>query len=151
MSQHLEFVVPARKEEANVARLCRRFGISRKTGYKWLRRFEASREEGLLDQSCRPRHSLAQIARAVEEAILQVRTERFHRTLKAEIITNGVSRDLPEGQVYFDRWHHVYNLQRPHEALHLAVPGSRYHENPRDFPEALPPIEYGLDDIVRKV
>ena len=73
MSQHLEFVVPARKEEANVARLCRRFGISRKTGYKWLRRFEASREEGLLDQSCRPRHSLAQIARAVEEAILQVR------------------------------------------------------------------------------
>ncbi len=79
------------KRGGDVARLCRRFGISRETGYKWMRRFETSGEEGLLDQSCRPRHSLAQIARAVEEAILQVRAERFHRTLKAEAIANRCS------------------------------------------------------------
>lgn len=75
MSQRLEFVVLARKEGANVARLCRRFGISRKTGYKWLRRFAASGEEGLVDQSRRPHHSPGQTARVVEDAILRLRTD----------------------------------------------------------------------------
>ena len=34
MSQRLEFVVLATAEGANVSELCRRFGVSRKTGYK---------------------------------------------------------------------------------------------------------------------
>ena len=38
MDLRLEFVMLARQPGANVAALCRRFGISRKTGYKWLRR-----------------------------------------------------------------------------------------------------------------
>jgi transposase-like protein len=38
MSLRHEFVMLARQAETNVAELCRRFGISRKTGYKWLRR-----------------------------------------------------------------------------------------------------------------
>ncbi|MBK6769239.1 MAG: helix-turn-helix domain-containing protein [Ardenticatenales bacterium] len=45
-TERLEFVVRARQPGAEVAAICRAFGISRKTGYKWLRR---AREEGLVD------------------------------------------------------------------------------------------------------
>jgi len=45
----------------------------------------------------------------------------------------------------------VYNFERPHEPLALAVPASRYQPSPREFPDPLPPIEYNISDIVRKV
>jgi transposase len=38
MSLRQEFCVLARAEGANTSELCRRLGISRKTGYKWLAR-----------------------------------------------------------------------------------------------------------------
>ena len=77
--------------------------------------------------------------------------ERFHRTLKAELLHQRQFHDLTHCQHSFDRWRHHYNLDRPHEALALAVPASRYVPSPRAFPETLPPIEYGPTDIVRKV
>ena len=81
----------------------------------------------------------------------QGKDERFHRTLKAEVLGTRVLRDLPECQREFDRWRDVYNLQRPHEALAMAVPASRYRASPRAYLEVLPPIEYGPTDLVRKV
>lgn len=81
----------------------------------------------------------------------QGKDERFHRTLKAEVLGTRVLRDLAACQRAFDRWREVYNLQRPHEALALAVPASRYRASPRAFPEVLPPIEYGPADLVRQV
>jgi transposase InsO family protein len=81
----------------------------------------------------------------------QGKDERFHRTLKAEVLGTRVLRDLAQCQRAFDRWREVYNLQRPHEALAMAVPASRYRVSPRAFPEVLPPIEYGPADLVRKV
>ncbi|MCP3020660.1 integrase core domain-containing protein, partial [Cupriavidus basilensis] len=51
----------------------------------------------------------------------------------------------------FDRWRDVYNQQRPHEALGLATPVTRYRPSPRPYPEQLPPIEYGPDDTVVQV
>ena len=81
----------------------------------------------------------------------QGKDERFHRTLKAEVVGTRVLRDLAHCQREFDRWRDVYNLERPHDALGLAVPASRYRASPRAFPEVLPPIEYGPGDLVRKV
>jgi transposase InsO family protein len=46
----MDFVVRWSKEEGNFAALCREFGISRKTGYKWLSRFESERAKGLEDR-----------------------------------------------------------------------------------------------------
>jgi transposase InsO family protein len=77
--------------------------------------------------------------------------ERFHRTLKAEVLTYCRGLELPQCQPRFDAWRLVYNLERPHEALGLAVPASRYRVSPRSFPETLPPIVYGPDDQVRRV
>lgn len=77
--------------------------------------------------------------------------ERFHRTLRAEVIGEHTFRDLTECQRYFDDWRPMYNDERPHEALNLNVPVSRYQMSRREFPEILPPIEYGPGDHVRKV
>ena len=57
MSQRAEFVVLSWVEGANVSELCRRFGVSRKTGYKWLSRYAAEGRAGLVDQSRRPKVS----------------------------------------------------------------------------------------------
>lgn len=81
----------------------------------------------------------------------QGKDERFHRTLKAEVLTNQAFRDLEHCQHHFDQWRDVYNLERPHEALEMSVPASRYRLSWRPFPEELPSIEYGPGDIVRKV
>lgn len=81
----------------------------------------------------------------------QGKDERFHRTLKAELLRWEQFRNLSHCQQRFDDWREVYNLERPHEALQMQVPASRYQVSPRPFPEALPPIEYGPGDVVRKV
>ena len=77
--------------------------------------------------------------------------ERFHRTLKTELLHQRQFQDLAHCQQHFEHWRDQYNLDRPHEALALTVPATRYQPSPRPFPETLPPIEYGPTDIVRKV
>jgi len=80
----------------------------------------------------------------------QGKDERFHRTLAAEVLREPL-RDLAHSQERFDRWRTVYNHERPHEALGMAVPASRYQASPRAFPEVLPAIEYAPGVEVRKV
>lgn len=77
--------------------------------------------------------------------------ERFHRSLKAEVINGRHFRTLTEAQVAFDQWREIYNHQRPHEALGYQVPMSRYRASPWTFPEKLSPFEYGPDDVLAKV
>jgi transposase InsO family protein len=81
----------------------------------------------------------------------QGKDERFHRTLRAEVIGRRAWRDPADCGRAFEVWRHVYNAERPHEALKLATPASRYRASPRAFPEHLPQIDYGPGAIVRKV
>jgi transposase InsO family protein len=77
--------------------------------------------------------------------------ERFHRTLKAELISSCINTSMARCQQHFDRWRVIYNTERPHEALHMEVPATKYRLSQRLFPEKLGHIEYGPDDHVRKV
>ena len=77
--------------------------------------------------------------------------ERFHRTLKAEVLQHCRGLALAACQRRFEEWRLIYNLERPHEALGLAPPVSRYRQSPRSFPETLPVWDYGPGDQVRKV
>jgi transposase InsO family protein len=81
----------------------------------------------------------------------QGKEERFNRTLQAEVIARGGWRDCPEVQDAFTNWRPVYNTERPHEALNLATPVSRYQPSQRSYPETLPPVEYDLSVPVRRV
>lgn len=81
----------------------------------------------------------------------QGKEERFHRTLKAEAIGSRCFRNAADCQRVFDPWREVYNFQRPHEALQMATPATRYRPSPRRFVESPGPIEYGPNDAVRKV
>lgn len=81
----------------------------------------------------------------------QGKVERFHRTLKAEVITGSRFPDLVQCQAAFDRWRLHYNTERPHEALALAVPSSQYRLSPRAYPATLPEIEYAPEEVVRRV
>ncbi len=81
----------------------------------------------------------------------QGKEERFHRTLKAEVLAGEPFADLMVAQAAFDPWRLSYNHERPHEALALATPSSRYVPSARRYPARLPEIEYGPDDAVRKV
>ena len=77
--------------------------------------------------------------------------ERFHRSFKAEVLAERTFGDLHEAQKHFERWRRVYNFHRPHEALQMATPASRYRPSPRPMPAQLPAIEYQAGDLVRKV
>ena len=81
----------------------------------------------------------------------QGKDERFHRTLNVEVLKGNVFHDLNHCQRIFDEWRDVYNFERPHEAIGMAVPASRYRPSGRAFPETLLAIEYGSGDVVRKV
>lgn len=74
--------------------------------------------------------------------------ERFHRSLKAEVLNGRSFASLQQAQSDFDRWRHVYNHQRPHEALEMATPATRYRISTRALPARLPNIEYGPNDTV---
>lgn len=60
----------------SVTASCRKYGISRKTGYKWLGRHRAAGGGKLADRSRRPQHSPRRTAPALEEEVLEVR-DRF--------------------------------------------------------------------------
>ncbi len=77
--------------------------------------------------------------------------ERFHRSLKAEVLAGRSFVDLQQTQITFGHWRGVYNHERPHDALDLQTPAQRYRASSRSYPKALPPIEYPSQDTVAVV
>jgi len=77
--------------------------------------------------------------------------ERFHRTLKLEVLSQHSFATLRAAQRAFDEWRTVYNFERPHDALGGSTPATRYRPSTRACPEQLPAIEYAPDCQVRKI
>lgn len=75
MSQRHEFVLLAAQPGRNFRQLCRGFGISAKTGYKWLGRFAEGGVAGLLDRSRRPKSSPRQCPADIAARVIAVREE----------------------------------------------------------------------------
>jgi len=72
MSQKREFVRLVEISNS-ISDVCRRFGISRKTGYKWMDRYRTSGMDGLEDQSRRPHHSPRKTQDEIERQLLNAR------------------------------------------------------------------------------
>jgi Integrase core domain len=79
------------------------------------------------------------------------KNERFHRSLKAEVLALSVLQGFEDAQAAFDRWRHVYNRERPHQALGFATPAELYRPSKRSFPDSLPTPQYAPGEIVRRV
>ncbi len=73
VEERTRFVVEYQSGEYTMAELCRHHGISRKTGYKMVARWEQSGADGLKDLSRAPRRHPNQTAGEIEEAVLAVR------------------------------------------------------------------------------
>src|SRR5262245_52257224 len=69
-----EFIEACLEEEGSMAERCARFGISRKTGYKWLNRYLAGCE--LNDRSSRPRSNPCGVSARLEAQIVEARRAR---------------------------------------------------------------------------
>src|SRR4029453_14729227 len=80
-------------EEGNVARICRRFGISRKSFYKWKRRHADHGDAGLCDRPRTPQRSPRATPREVVSKILYLR-QHYHF---------GAARNAS----YLDRFHGI--------------------------------------------
>jgi transposase InsO family protein len=74
VEQRKSFIREWEQEVYSVAELCRRFGVSRKTGYKWIDRYMGGCE--LEDRSRRPRSCAHAIPTWLEDAIVQGRKQR---------------------------------------------------------------------------
>lgn len=76
--------------------------------------------------------------------------ERFHRTLKLEVLQGRQFSSFSATQSEFERWRLVYNQERPHESLDLEVPMNRYRASERSFQEQTDPYEYSDRFTVRQ-
>ena len=77
--------------------------------------------------------------------------ERFHRTLKNDLISRQAMRTFSHAQKLFNEWRHQYNHERPHEGIDMEVPVNRYVASKKQMPDKLAIIEYNDDAILRKV
>jgi putative transposase len=75
MEERMRFVDAVVENAETFAAICRRFGVSRRTGYKWLARYQAEGAEGLKDQSRAPLHHARAMTARLAEHCLAVRRE----------------------------------------------------------------------------
>ncbi len=88
MDQRLQFLSSYQKEEMSLSDLCREFGVSRPTGYRWINRYKEVGPEGLLDLSRTPHGCSHATSEASENAILALRNKHPSwgaRKLKARL------------------------------------------------------------------
>lgn len=76
--------------------------------------------------------------------------ERFHRTLKLEVLQDRQLENLAGAQAAFDPWRTSYNHERPHESLEMKVPASVYHPSERRFEEVSGSYQYSERFEVRR-
>jgi putative transposase len=69
----MQFIVELRTGLFTMTELCAQYGISRKTGYKWVARYEAEGPTGLHDGSRRPHGHPRTTTESVREALLAAR------------------------------------------------------------------------------
>ena len=118
-SERDAFVRIVRAEDACMASVCRQFGISRPTGYRWLHR--AAQGQPLTNQSRRPQRSPHQTPAEVEARVLALRAQHpawGGRKLHHRLVADGLT-DVPAPST-------ITTILRRHGLLAPVPP-------PRDF------------------
>jgi transposase InsO family protein len=140
MSQREEFVTLARQRSLPFSELCRRFSVSRKTGYKWLHR------STFCDQSRRPDTSPRRTPESIEALVLALRRE--HPVWGGRKIARRL-RDLGHGDVPHPST--VTHILKRHGMIsaRLAGEGGRYRRFEHPVPNALWQMDFKGDFALR--
>ena len=75
MEERIRFVLALVENQESFAAVCRRFGVSRKAGYKWLERYEEEGAAGLADRSRAPLTHPHAVSGRIAERLIAVRRE----------------------------------------------------------------------------
>ncbi len=157
--QRVEFVTAAKRGAQSFRSLCQEFGISRPTGYLWLRRYEQQGLRGIAERSRRPLVSPQRTATALEQRVIEVRqrypdwgARKLQVVLAREGIAlarNTVHRILLRYGLIRDGDQHRQALQRferaqPNELWQMDFKG------PKGWPQLVGPLSV-LDDHSRYV
>jgi transposase InsO family protein len=81
----------------------------------------------------------------------QGKIERFHRTMAESVRHKGKPDSLADWKLYLDEFRESYNQERPHEALGMAVPASRYHPSLRQYNPNPKEWEYPTGTTVKRL
>ena len=102
-------------------------------------------EKWLMDIDILPIHG------RIKHPQTQGKIERFHRTIKQELLNHRNIEDIIDAKKQFDIWRSKYNNLRPHEALGMKTPAEVYTPSKRMYPERIKKYEYGGEYHVIKV
>ena len=94
VDERMRFVMMVERREESFAAVCRRFGVSRRIGYKWLARYQARGVEGLVDCSRAPLNHPQAVAAGIAERCLMVR--RDHPTWGPVKVRAWLERRAPK-------------------------------------------------------
>lgn len=134
MSLRYEFVTLATGEDANIRKLCRQYGISPKTGYKWIHRYRQNGFDGLEGLSRRPRRSPGKTICAVEREVLNIRKKHpawGGRKIHARLLTLGYTK-VPAASTITDILRRHGKLDPTESVKHKPL--VRFvHEHPNDL------------------
>jgi transposase InsO family protein len=93
METRFEFVLRAFKSTVNFRELCRKYGVSTKTGYKWLKRFEELGAAGLEDQPTAAKNIRNKTDEKTQNRLLRIKDK--HKAWGAKKIQVVYQRKYP--------------------------------------------------------
>lgn len=96
MKERIKFVLDVESGFFEFTEVCERYGVSRKTGYKWWKRYLEGGIEALRDQSRAPHHCPHKTPKEVEDKIIQLRKE--HEGWGAPTLRYRLKRTHPQMQ-----------------------------------------------------
>jgi len=102
-------------------------------------------ERWLMDLDILPLHG------RIKHPQTQGKIERFHRTMKQELLNHTVIADIADAEKKLNLWRDKYNNIRPHEALGMKRPADVYTPSRRQYPAHIGKYEYGGEYHVLKV
>jgi transposase InsO family protein len=167
IDDHSRFcVMAALVERANARAVCRiftaaldRYGSPEElltdNGKVFTGRLGPHPAEVLFDRICRDQGITHRLT-GVRCPTTTGKIERFHKTLRAELLTGRRFDSLAHAQQVLDAWVADYNTQRPHQAIAMAVPASRF-QRPTAAAAPVPtiqprqPLTVGPTEITRRV
>lgn len=96
-------------------------------------------------------HDILPIHGRIMHPQTQGKIERFHRTMKSELLKQNKFKDIFDADRGLQEWRIKYNNIRPHEALNMKCPAEVYVPSDRTYIDNIKKYEYGGQHHIIKV